>query len=114
VSEEPSAAGVLGSVRQLEQALESTATTRATSEGRLREARSEAARRVAAAQDEAAAAAAERRRVVLAAAEDDAAEITRRGAESATRVRADAEASCAAMVEAALSLILPVDERSEA
>jgi len=91
VSEVPSADGVLGSVRQLEQTLEATATTKAASEGRLGEARSDAARRIAAARDEATAAAAERRRVVLAAADNDAAEIARRGAESATRVRADAQ-----------------------
>jgi vacuolar-type H+-ATPase subunit H len=106
--------GVLGSVRQLEQALEATAAIRAASETRVSEARSEASRRVAAARDEAAAAAAERRRVVLAAAEDDAAEISRRGAGSAARVRADAQVGCAAVVEAALALILPADGTSGA
>jgi len=114
VSEEPSTTGVLGSVRQLEQALESTATIRAASETRLREARSEASRRVAAAQDEAAATAAERRRAMLAAAEADAAEISRAGAERATRIRADAQDRCAAVVEAALALILPADGKNEA
>ena len=114
MSEEPSVDGVLGSVRQLEQTLETTATTRAASETRLREARSEASRRVAVAQDEAAATVAERRRVVFAAAEHDAAEISRGGAESASRVRADAQVSCAAVVEAALALIVPADGASEA
>ena len=114
MSEEPPPNGVLGSVRQLEGALESTATMRAASETRLREARSEASRLLAAAQDDAAAAAAERRRVVLAAAEDDAAEISRRGAERAARVQADARDRCAAVVEAALALILPADGKSEA
>ena len=72
---EPRAAGALGSVRQLEGALEATSAARAAAEARLGEARSEAARLLAAAREDAAAAAAERRRVVLAAAEDDAAEI---------------------------------------
>ena len=73
---EPGVNGVLGSVRQLEGALEATSTTRAASEARLGEARSEASRLLAAARDATAAAVAERRRVVLAAAEDDAAEIS--------------------------------------
>jgi vacuolar-type H+-ATPase subunit H len=111
VSEKPN--GVLGSVRQLEGALEATATTRAASERRLEEARSAASSLLAAAREEAAAAAAERRRVTLAAAEDDAVEISRLGAETAARVRADARASCAAVVEAALALILPADGMSE-
>jgi vacuolar-type H+-ATPase subunit H len=109
VTEVPPADGVLGSVRQLEQTLEATATTKAASERRLGEARDEASRQIAAARDAAAAAVAERRREALAAADDDAAEIVRRGAESATRVRADAEGACAAVVEAALALILPAD-----
>ena len=74
--------GVLGSVRQLEGALEATSTTRAASEKRLEEARAAASRLLAAARENAAAAAAERRRVALAAAEDDAAEISRRGEET--------------------------------
>jgi vacuolar-type H+-ATPase subunit H len=113
VTEVLPADGVLGSVRQLEQTLEATATTKAATERRLGEARDEASRQIAAARDGAAAAAAERRRVVLAAADRDAAEIVRRGAESATRVRADARVACAAVVESALSLILPADRDGE-
>lgn len=113
MSEAPSADGVLGSVRQLEQTLEATAATKAALDKRLSEAREEASRRIAAAQGDAAAAAEERRRVVLAAADDDAAEIARRGAESATRVRANAQVGCAEMVEAALALILPADGSGE-
>ena len=105
---------VLGSVRQLEGALEATATTRAASEHRLEEARSAASRLLAAAREDAVAAAAERRRVALAAADDDAVEISRRGAETAARVRADARVSCSRVVEAALALILPADDESEA
>jgi vacuolar-type H+-ATPase subunit H len=112
VSEKPN--GVLGSVRQLEGALEATATTRAESERRLQEARSAASRLLAAAREDAAAEAAERRRVALAAAEDDAVEISRGGADTAARVRADARVSCAGVVEAALALILPADGMSEA
>ena len=82
--------GTLGSVRDLEGALEATSAARAAAEARLGEARSEASRLLAAAHEDAAAAAAERRRVVLAAAEDDAAEIQRRGAERAAQLRADA------------------------
>jgi vacuolar-type H+-ATPase subunit H len=99
--------GVLGSVRQLEGALEAASTTRAASEARLKEARSEASRLLAAARDAAAATATERRRVVLAAAEHDAAEISRQGEESAARLRADARVSRDAAVEAALAIILP-------
>jgi hypothetical protein len=111
---EPSVNGVLGSVRQLEGALEATSATRAASEARLEEARTEASRRLAAARDAAAAAAAERRRVVLAAAEDDAAEISRQGEESAARLLADARPGSAAAVEAALALILPTAGTSKA
>ena len=112
MSETPN--GALGSVRELEGALDATATTRAASEARLAEARSAAALLLAAAREDAAAAVAERRRVVLAAAEDEAAEISRRGAETAARVRADARVSCSNVVEAALALILPADGESEA
>jgi vacuolar-type H+-ATPase subunit H len=111
---EPSVNGVLGSVRQLEGALEASSATRAASEARLEEARAGAARRLAAARDDAAAAAAERRRVVLGAAEDDAAEISRQGEEGAARVLTDARAGSAAAVEAALDLILPAGGTSEA
>lgn len=107
-------AGALGSVRELEGALEATATTRAASERRVEEARSAASRLLAAAADDAAAAADERRRIVLAAAERDAREIAHDGAETAARVRADAETSCSAIVEAALALILPTHGKSEA
>ena len=104
--------GVLGSVRQLERALEATSTMRAASEARLIEARSEASRLLAAARDATAAAVSERRRVVLAAAEDDAVEISRQAEESVARVRAGAQVSCAAVVEAALAQILPTDGKS--
>ena len=105
---------MLGSVRQLEGALEATATTRAASEKRLEAVRAAAAHLLASAREDAAAAAAERRRLALATAEEEAAEISRRGAETAARVRADARVSCAAVVEAALALILPADGVSEA
>jgi hypothetical protein len=49
---------------------------------------------------------------VLAAAEDDAVEISRQGEESVARVRAGAQVSCAAVVEAALAQILPTDGKS--
>jgi hypothetical protein len=101
--------GVLGSVRQLEGALEATSTMRAASETRLSEARSEASRLLAAARSATAAAVAERRRIVLAAAEDDAVAISRQGEERAAHVRAGAQVSCAAVVEAALAQILPTD-----
>jgi len=111
---EPSVNGVLGSVRQLEEALEAVSTTRAASEVRLEEARADASRLLAAARDAPAAAAAERRRLALAAAEDDAAEISRQGEERAARVLADARAGSAAAVENALALILPTAGTSEA
>jgi hypothetical protein len=106
--------GVLGSVRQLEAALEAVSTTRAASESRLEGARADAVRLLAAARDAAAAAVAERRRIVLGAEEDDAAEISRQGDERAARVRADARAGTDAAVEAALALILPTAPDSEA
>lgn len=109
---EPAVAEALGSVRQLEGALEAAATTRAASDTRLAEARSAASRRLAAAREDAAAAAAVRRGVVLAAADDDAVEILRLGAETAARVRADARVSCPRVVEASLALILPVGDDS--
>ena len=107
---EPPTAGALGSVRQLEGALEATSAAREASAARLGQARAEASRMLAAARTDAAAAVAERRRVVLGAAEDDAAEIQRRGQERADRVRADARDGRAALVEAALELILPAGE----
>jgi vacuolar-type H+-ATPase subunit H len=106
--------GALGSVRELEGALEATSAKRAASEARLLEARSEASRLLAAARDDAAAAAAERRRAALAAAEDDAAEIHRQGEERAARLRREAQGSCAAAVEAALALILSTGGESDA
>jgi vacuolar-type H+-ATPase subunit H len=107
---DPPAAGSLGSVRQLEGALEATSAVRESSAVRLGEARAEASRVLAAARTDADAAVAERRRVVLAAAEDDAAEIHRRGEERAARVSADARNGRAVLVEAALELILPAGE----
>jgi vacuolar-type H+-ATPase subunit H len=111
---EAPAAGVLGSVRQLEGALEATASTRAASDTRLADARAEASRLLDAARANTAAAAAERRHVVLAAAEDDAAAIRREGEETAARVRADAQGSRAEAVEAALAFVLPTLDESEA
>jgi vacuolar-type H+-ATPase subunit H len=111
---EARADGVLGSVRQLEGALDATATTRAASDTRLADARAEASRLLDAARADAAAAVAERRGVVLAAAENDAAEIHRRGEETAARVRADAQDSRDAAVEAALAFVLPDGDESEA
>jgi hypothetical protein len=110
----PVAGAALGSVRELEGALEVTATTRAVSEHRVEAARSAASRLLAAAREHVAAEAAERRRVMLVDAEDDAIEIARRGAESAARVHAEGQGGCAAVVEAALALILPADSESEA
>ena len=107
-------AGALGSVRELEGALDATATTRAASERRLEEARSAAERLLAAARDNAAAAGVERCRVGMAGGEDEANEIARGGEGGAARVRADAAASCTAAVEAALALILPARGKSEA
>jgi len=105
--------GVLGSVRELEGALESTAATRAAAERWLEEARAAASRLLAGAQEAAHAAAAERRRVAIAAADADAAEIARVGAETAARVRADAQVICSRVVETALALVLPADDESE-
>ena len=112
MSETPN--GVLGSVRQLEGALESTAATRAASECRLEAARLAALRLLAAAREDAVAVAAERRRVAIAAADDDAVEIARVGAETAARVRADAQVICSRVIEVALALVLPADDESEA
>jgi vacuolar-type H+-ATPase subunit H len=111
---EPPVNGGLGSVRQLEGALEAASTTRAASERRLEDARADASRLLDVARDDAAAAAAERRRIALVTAEDDAAEIARQGEERAARVLADARADSAAAVEAALALILPTAGTSEA
>jgi vacuolar-type H+-ATPase subunit H len=111
---EPSANGVLGSVRQLEGALEAASTTRAASEARLEEARADASRLLAAARDDAAAAVAERRRLGLAAADDDVTEISRQGQERVARLLAGARAGSPAAVEAALALILPTAGTSEA
>lgn len=111
---EPSVNGVLGSVRQLEGALDAASTARAASERRLEEARADASRLLATARSTAAAAVVERRRIGLAAVEDDVAEISRRGEERAARVLADARAGSAAAVDAALALILPADGTSEA
>jgi len=112
VSETPN--GVLGSVRQLEGALESSATTRAASERRLEEARSAASRLLVAAQEDAVAVAAKRRRVAIAAADAEAVEIARVGAETAARVRADAQVICSRVIEVALTLVLPADDESRA
>ena len=112
MSETPN--GVLGSVRQLEGALESSATTRAASERRLEEARSAASRLLVAAQEDAVAVAAKRRRVAIAAADAEAVEIARVGAETAARVRADAQVICSRVIEVALTLVLPADDESRA
>ena len=107
------ATGALGSVRQLEGALEASSTARAAAEARLQAARSEASRLLAAAREDAVAAAAERRRSVLAAAENDAAAIHREAEARTAQLRADAGASRDAAVGAALALILPAAVESE-
>jgi hypothetical protein len=105
--------GALGSVRQLEGALEASATARAAAEARLEAARAEASRLLAAATEEAAAAAAERRRGVLDAAKDDAAVIHREGEERAARLRTEARSRRGALVDEALALILAAGQESE-
>lgn len=112
-SEAGSGARPLDSVRQLEQALESSATARAAAEKRLQAARSEADRLLAAAQENAAAIEAERRRDVLAAADEEAAAIHRAGQARLERLRADARTTRQAAVEAAVALVLPAGEESE-
>ena len=108
-----SVAGALGSVRELEQSLEASSTAKTAAEARLADARSEAARILASAQEEAAAEAAERRRAVLVTADDDAAVIRRQAEERRAELRAAAEVSRGAAVEAALALVLPtVEERN--
>lgn len=112
--DEPPDNSALGSVRQLEGALEAASTMRAESEARLEEARADAARLIAAARVAAATAVAERRRIALAAVEDDAAEISRQGEARAARVLVDARSAGATAVEAALALILPMADTGEA
>jgi vacuolar-type H+-ATPase subunit H len=112
--DEPPDNSALGSVRQLEGALEAASTTRAESEARLEEARADAALLIAAARAAAAAAVAERRRIALAAAAEDAAEISRQGEARAARVLVDARTASATAVEAALALILPLANTVEA
>jgi vacuolar-type H+-ATPase subunit H len=109
-----SVSGALGSVRQLEGALEASATARAAAESRVREARAEAARLLAEAREDSAAAAAERRRVVLDSAEEEAAAIQAEGEARAAGLRADARKRQEAAVEAALALILPAAGESGA
>jgi vacuolar-type H+-ATPase subunit H len=113
VSSHEDPTGSLGSVRQLEAALEGSSTARAAAETRLREARSEAARLITTAKDEIAGAVLERRRSVLDAANDEVAEIHREGEAAAARLRVDARKSCEAMVAAALRVILPVTDEAE-
>jgi vacuolar-type H+-ATPase subunit H len=111
---EPSVNGALTSVRQLERALEAASTKRAASEARVEKARADASRLLASARAAAADVAAERRRIVLGAADVDAAEISRQADEQAVRLRADAAASRGLVVKAALALILPAADASEA
>ena len=108
------AAGALGSVRQLEAALEATSTAREAAEAQLAAARAEASRLLAAAADDAAAAAAERRRSVLAAADADAAAIRREAEGRVEQLRVNATASRETAVETALALLLPAGTESEA
>jgi vacuolar-type H+-ATPase subunit H len=105
--------GALGTVRQLEAALETGSAAREAAEARLQEARAEAARVLAATRDDAAAAAAERRRLVLGAAADEAAAIQREGEARATRLGATARERREAVVDAALAVILPAVDASE-
>lgn len=106
--------GALGSVRQLEGALEASSNARAAAEKLLEAARSEAAQLRAAAGEDAATAAAERRRVVLGAVEDDAAAIHREGEARAAHLRTEASERRDSVVEAALALILPAAAKDEA
>ncbi len=108
-----SATGPLDSVRQLEQALESSATARTAADERLEAARSEAVRLLSAARQTADATAAERRRLALASADEDAAAIRRAGEARVEQLRADAGATREVLVEAALALILPAGEKGE-
>ena len=108
-----SADGPLGSVRQLEQALESNATASAAADKRLKDARTEAARLLAAAEENALAIAAERRRSVLAAADEEATRIHRAAEAKIERLRADARTTRPGTVEAALALLLSTGEESE-
>ena len=111
---EPSVNGALGSVRQLERALEATSTKRAASEARVEKAHADATRLLDSARADADIVAAERRRLVLGAADADAAEISCQADERAARVRADARAGRGGAVEATLALILPAVNASEA
>ena len=106
--------GALGSVRQLEGALEASATARAAAEKLLEAARTEAARLLALAAEDAASAVTERRRAVLDAADDDAAAIQREAEARAAQLRAQADERQEFLVEAALALILPAAAKDEA
>ena len=104
----------LGSVRRLEGALEASSAERAAAESRLQAARSEASRVLATARKDAAAEVAARRRLVLDSVEKDAAGIQREGEERATHLRARARRGRQAMVDAAITLILPTSHEPEA
>jgi vacuolar-type H+-ATPase subunit H len=99
--------GTLGSIRQLEEALEARSHANVAAETRLEAARTEASRILASAREEAAAAVAQRRRQALDAAADDVAAIGRAAEETAARVRRDARQHRSATVDAAVTLVLP-------
>jgi vacuolar-type H+-ATPase subunit H len=108
------ATGAVGAVRRLEAAIDASSAARSAAEERLNSARSEASRLLTAAAEDAAAAAEKRRRSVLAAADAEAAAIHREAEARVVELRADTGANREAAVEAALALVLPAGEESEA
>ena len=112
--EAESVSAALGSVRRLEGALEASSAERAAAETRLQAARSEASHLVATAREDAAAAVAARRRHVLESAERDAARIQRDGEERAAELLARARRSRKAVVETAVTLVLPTRDEPRA
>ena len=106
--------GALGSVRQLEEAIEASSVARETAEARLQAARAEASGLLAAAREDAAEAAAARRRGVLAAAETTRPRSIQEGEERAARFQDGGPEHRDAVVDSALAFILPAGEESEA
>jgi hypothetical protein len=99
--------GALGSVRELEDALEATSKAKTEAESRLREAGAEASRILADARASAESEAAERRELVLAAVDADVAEIHRRGEERSIDVRERAQESRESALDLALAYLVP-------
>ena len=104
----------LGSIRQLEEALEAGSAAAALAEARLEDARAAAARILAEAREEAVASAAGHRRTVLDEAAREVEAIRRAGEERAARLRADARERRAGAVDVARTLILPVGDEAGA